>query len=188
MADEDQAGDDVIDLTGIFDSGEKVHSVGLPQGVEEDRRVVGPGDRRAGPFTDRRQGQRRRLARTSTRRADHAVDPMSIYLREMGTLTLLSHEEELELARMMEEGLLQVQNAVLSTPLAIPALQQVAEELRADNMKIFQILRGIQDNQPAVVAKEKKAFLKKVDKALVLEQKDWLSKSSSLIVQKIWQK
>lgn len=171
MADEDQAGDDVIDLTGIFDSGEKVHSVGLPQGVEEDRRVVGPGDRRAGPFTDRRQGQRRRLARTSTRRADHAVDPMSIYLREMGTLTLLSHEEELELARMMEEGLLQVQNAVLSTPLAIPALQQVAEELRADNMKIFQILRGIQDNQPAVVAKEKKAFLKKVDKALVLEQK-----------------
>ncbi len=181
MADEDQAGDDqagddqagdgVIDLTGIFDSGEKVQSVGLPKGVEEDRRATGPTDRRAGPLTDRRHGQRRRLARSSARRSDHAVDPMSIYLREMGTLTLLSHEEELELARMMEEGLLQVQNAVLSSPLAIPALQEVAEELRADNMKIFQILRGIQDNQPAVVAKEKKVFLKKVDKVLVLEQK-----------------
>lgn len=171
MSDDDLAGDDILDLTGIFDSGEKLHSVGLPKGVEEDRRTSGLTDRRAGPFTDRRKGQRRRLARTSNRRADHAVDPMSIYLREMGTLTLLSHEEELELARMMEEGLLQVQSAVLTTPLAIPALQQVAEELRADTIKIFQILRGIPENQPAVVEKEKKAFLKKVDKALQLEKK-----------------
>jgi RNA polymerase primary sigma factor len=171
MANDDQVGDDVLDLTGIFDSGEKLRSVGLPKGVEEDRRIIKSNDRRAGPFTDRRQGQRRRLARSPVRRADHAVDPMSIYLREMGTLTLLSHEEELELARMMEEGLFQIQGAVLSTPLAIPALQQLADELRADTMKIFQIFRGIQDNQPAVVEKEKKAFLEKIDKALVLEQK-----------------
>ncbi len=168
----DQVDDDVVDLTGIFDSGEGLQSVGFSEGGENDRRRGQSDDPRAAPAPERRQGtQRRRLARKSAKRNDHAVDPMSIYLREMGTLTLLSHEEELELARMMEEGLLRVQDAVLATPLAIPALQQVAEELRADNIKIFQILRGIQDNQPAVVKKEKMAFLAKVDEAVELEQK-----------------
>jgi RNA polymerase primary sigma factor len=131
----DQVDENVLDLTGIFESGEKVSSVDLPQGVKEDRRNPRIGDRRKGFFTDRRQGQRR-LARSSKRDSNHAVDPMSIYLREMGTLTLLTHEEELELARMMEEGLLRVQNAVLSSPLAIPALQEVAAGLREDTIKI----------------------------------------------------
>ncbi len=168
---EASAQDDVVDLTGIFNAGEKVRSVGLPTGVDEDRREIVTNDRRSGPFSDRRRNQRRLARGPAKRNIEHGVDPMSIYLREMGTLTLLSHEEELELARMMEEGLFRVQNAVLSTPLAIPALQHVADELREDNIKIFQILRGIQDNQTTVVEKEKKAFLDKVDKALLLEEK-----------------
>ncbi len=164
------ADDRVLDLTGIFESGEKVRSVGPPDGVEDDRRNPKVGDRRHGFFTDRRNGQRR-LARSSKRNKDHAVDPMSIYLREMGTLTLLSHEEELELARMMEEGLLRVQTAVFSTPLAISALEEIAGELRKDTIKIFNIVRGIQDTQSGVVQKEKTRFLKKVDKALEIEEK-----------------
>ncbi len=168
----DSSGQDegVADLTGIFNAGEQVKSVGLPTGVEADRRGQDAGDRRAGPFSDRRRNQRR-LARGPAKQADQSADPMSIYLREMGTLTLLSHEEELELARMMEEGLIRVQDAVLSTPLAIPALQHVADDLRAENIKVFQIIRGIQDNQPGVVEKEKKSFLAKIDQALKLEEK-----------------
>ncbi len=164
----DLADDGVVDLTGIFESGEEVRSVGLPEGIDEDRRNPRIGDRRKGFFTDRRRGQRR-LARSSKRSLEHAVDPMSIYLREMGTLTLLSHEEELELARMMEEGQLRVQNAVLSTPLAIPALEEIAEELREDTVKIFNVIRGIQDTQTALVEKEKKRFLGKVERAVELE-------------------
>jgi RNA polymerase primary sigma factor len=166
----DQADETVVDLTGIFESGEKVCSVGLPEGVGEERRNPRIGDRRKSFFTDRRRKQYR-LARSSKRSSEHAVDPMSIYLREMGTLTLLSHEEELELARMMEEGLFRVQNAVLSTPLAVSVLQEIATELREDNIKIFNVVRGIQDTQDAVIQKEKKRFLAKVDKALELEEK-----------------
>ncbi len=175
MADENEvvtevSGGGVADLTGIFNSTEKVRSVGLPEGVDEDRRRPKIGDRRKGFFTDRRQGQRR-LARSHVKRAEHVADPMSIYLREMGTLTLLKHEEELELARMMEEGLLRIQNAVLSTPLAVPALKEVARELREDQIKIFNVVRGIQDTQSAVIQKETAAFLEKVDKALSLDLK-----------------
>ncbi len=167
----DSADESVLDLTGIFESGEEVRSVGLPEGVADDRRNPKVGDRRKGFFTDRRQGQRR-LARSSSKRGkDHAVDPMSIYLREMGTLTLLSHDEELELARMMEDGLYRVQSAVLSTPLAIPALQEIATELRDETIYIFNTIRGIQETQTAVVKKEKKRFLDDVDKVVELEAK-----------------
>lgn len=166
----DDVDEGVVDLTGIFESGETVCSVSLPEGVGDDRRDVKIGDRRQGVFTDRRNGQRR-LARSSKRTADHAVDPMSIYLREMGTLTLLSHEEELKLARMMEEGLLRIQNAVLGTPLAIPVLEEIANELQEDTVKIFNIIRGIQDTQTAVVKKETKRFLANVDTALGIDEK-----------------
>ena len=169
MAEGEEVTDGVVDLTGIFDSGETIRSVGLPKGVDEDRRSPRIGDRRKGFFTDRRKGQRR-LARTRTKHGEHAVDPMSIYLREMGTLTLLKHEEELELARMMEEGLLRVQNAVLSTPLAVPAIDEIAVGLRHGSLKIMNVVRGIQDTQSAVVKKETTEFLKKVDKAIALDE------------------
>ena len=157
------ADEKVSDLTGIFESGEG----------DRDRRVPQIGDQRVGFLPDQRQGHKsgRRLARSQSKRAEHAVDPMSIYLREMGTLTLLSHEEELELARMMEEGLLRIQSAVLSTPLAIPALQEVAGELRAGNIQIFNMIRGIPEASPAVVEQETDAFLEKMDKAIALDKK-----------------
>ncbi len=164
----DHVDESVVDLTGIFESGERVRSVSLPEGIGDDRRGVKVGDRRQGVLADRRNGQRR-LARSTKRSGEHAVDPMSIYLREMGTLTLLSHEEELELARMMEEGLLRIQNAVLGTPLAISVLIEIAKELEDDTVKIFNIIRGIQDTQTAIVKKETKRFLANVKKALEIE-------------------
>ncbi len=166
----DQVDAGVPDLTGTFKSGEKVSPVGLPDGVNDDRRNPRIGDRRKGFFTDRRTGQRR-LARSPKRATEHAVDPMSMYMREMGTLTMLTHKEEVELARMMEEGLLQVQNAVLATPLAIEALQEIAAELRAGTIEIFNIVRGIQDTDTALVEKEKKRFLDRVDTVMELEEK-----------------
>ena len=59
-------------------------------------------DRRATSFSDRRRKDRRRTSRDSDSgkpdKAKTSVDPMQIYLREMGTLTLLNHGEELKLA------------------------------------------------------------------------------------------
>lgn len=100
----------------------------------------------------------------------HTVNPMNIYLREMGTMALLSHEEELELARMMEDGLFRIQRAVLATPLAIPALQAVAHELQAGRVKIFQALKGIPDDQQDIIAQASDEFVRSVARATELEQ------------------
>ncbi|MBU0664166.1 MAG: sigma-70 family RNA polymerase sigma factor [Proteobacteria bacterium] len=104
------------------------------------------------------------------RQGCHTVDPMNIYLREMGTMTLLSHEEELELARMMEEGLYRIQRAVLATPLAIEALETVAQELQSGRVKIFQALKGIPDDQSDLIAQAHDEFINRVALSTKLEQ------------------
>ncbi len=107
---------------------------------------------------------------TASEPSCHTVDPTNMYLREMGAMTLLSHEEELELARMMEEGLHRVQRAVLATPLAIPALQAVAKEIAAECVKIFQVLKGVPDDQDEIIIQARDAFVAKVAQATNLEQ------------------
>ena len=135
-------------------------------------RRSGNTDRRSTSFSDRRKRDRRRTARDSGRgKSDKtkSVDPMNIYLREMGTLTLLNHEEELKLAKMMEDGKQRVQDAVLKTPIAIPALLEVIKGLEKNDEKICQIISGLSENTPKVVAKESKEFLSRVDQAVALD-------------------
>lgn len=132
-------------------------------------------DRRATSFSDRRRRDRRRTSRDNdsgkSDKVKTSVDPMQIYLREMGTLTLLKHEEELKLAKMMEDGKQRVQDAVLKTPIAIPALVEVIKGLEKNDEKICQIISGISENTPKVVAKESKEFLSRVEKAVALDAK-----------------
>lgn len=164
----------VYDLTGIFSSEDKIPPVDFSEhGSEDEQRGKSNKDRRAGILSDRRKNDRRRAARSSksSKNGSHSIDPMNIYLREMGTLTLLSHEEELKLAKMMEEGKQRVQNSVFQTILAIPSLLEVAGELQKNKGKICQTVMGVPDNNPELIISESKAFLDNVDKAIVLDRK-----------------
>ena len=136
-----------------------------------DRRA-GRQERRNGPFGDRRKEDRRRASRhtadsVTASKSPAFVDPMNIYLREMGTLTLLSHEEELKLAKMMEEGKRRVQDVVLQTPLAIPALLEVVKGLDTNSEKICQIIGGVAEEN---TKKQSRDFLRRLAQAVELNQ------------------
>ncbi len=161
---------DVYDLTGIYSSEEETVPIDYSDSFPEERRASdGSSDRRTSEYDDRRVGDRRRVSRSETN-GKHSIDPMNIYLREMGTLALLSHEEELKLARMMEEGKQRVQNAVLTTPLALPALLEIVRGMDQSPQKISQVIMGIPDGPVSIFKKESKAFLKKIDKAVELDK------------------
>ncbi len=137
-----------------------------------DRRTGDMNDRRSSIFNDRRKSDRRRIARTTGKRSSKSkssVDPMNIYLREMGTLTLLNHAEELKLAKMMEDGKKRVQNSVMKTQLAIPALEELIKVLTDNPIKICQIIDGVQENSPNEVKRESESLLTNVDKAVELD-------------------
>ncbi len=136
-----------------------------------DRRS-GRQERRNSPFGDRRKEDRRRASRHTedsgkASKSQTFVDPMNIYLREMGTLTLLSHEEELKLAKMMEQGKRRVQDVVLKTPLAIPALLEVIKGLDGNDEKICQIITGVAEDN---TKKESDDFLLRIEKAVELNK------------------
>src|SRR5574341_1829726 len=56
-------------------------------------------------------------------------DPVRMYLREMGTVSLLSREGEVEIAKKIEDGENQVINEVLSSPLALTHILELGEKL-----------------------------------------------------------
>lgn len=154
------------------DDGDKVEPIDLSN--ESMERRNGTTDRRRGQKMDRRRKERRRASRSSEEAESNgkgkaSIDPMNIYLREMGSLTLLSHEEELKLAQAMEDGKKRVQMAVLKTPLAIPALLEITRGLDSNQDKICQIITGITENKPSILKKESRQFLQKLEQAQRLD-------------------
>ena len=158
----------IDELAGIIDFNH--YGAADPDGHEE-RRVPKITDRRSDVFSDRRKIERRRPARASVKQSKHSIDPMNIYLREMGTLTLLSHEEELKLARMMEEGKRRVQDAVLATPLALPAIKEIVRELKNGQRKIYDVVLGIPDGQISVINEEYQDFQDRAEKVMQLDER-----------------
>ncbi len=164
----------MFDLTGIFNPEEEAVPVDFSDASGDDRRGKSDNDRRSSVFSDRRKEDRRRRAARSSKtdkNGNHSIDPMNIYLREMGTLTLLSHEEELKLAKMMEEGKQRVQNSVFQTALAIPPLLEISKDLAQNKGKICQIVMGVPDNNPELMESESKLFLDNVKTAVEYDKK-----------------
>jgi RNA polymerase primary sigma factor len=93
---------------------------------------------------DRRMGEERRSG--DRRGLGSSIDPMNIYLREMGGQRLLSHQEEMELARMMEDGETRIQHAVLRLTLGVTALNDLAENLLRGTLRINAVIRGLSEN------------------------------------------
>ncbi len=163
----------VYDLTADPQGDEAEASVDFSD-TRYDRRTCIVKDRRDSIFNDRRKNDRRRIARIAEKQSSKSkssIDPMNIYLREMGTLTLLNHTEELNLAKMMEDGKKRVQKSVMKTPLAIPALVEVVKVLADSHIKICQIISGVQESQPTEMKSEREKLLAQVDKAVKFDEK-----------------
>ena len=158
----------IFELTGMYKADDEAIPVELPEEYPEERRAV---DDEHAPIAGRRKGDRRRTSRGSGKDGGHSIDPMNIYLREMGSLTLLSHEEELKLAKMMEEGKRRIQSAAFKTTLAIPALLEMAKDIGKSKERICSIVAGIPEDQTDIVLKESGLFLDLVDQAVELDKK-----------------
>ncbi len=56
-------------------------------------------------------------------------DPVRMYLREMGTVSLLTREGEVEIAKRIERGLIEVRQSALGSPIAMKHLLELRERL-----------------------------------------------------------
>jgi RNA polymerase primary sigma factor len=74
-------------------------------------------------------------------------DPVKAYLRDIGQVPLLSSEEEIEVARKMEEGWSRLKSAVAGCRLTISELKKMKAVLEKNRAKIREIFRS--DNGPS---------------------------------------
>ncbi len=113
-------------------------------------------------LVNRRAGSDRRQA-VDRRNQGHSIDPMNIYLREMGNLSLLKHEDEVELARLVEKGEGQIQNTVLQLTLGVSTLKDIAVGLKGGKIRINTVLKGLSENDEKSFSLVQKEFLQDVE-------------------------
>ena len=64
------------------------------------------------------------------------TDPVRMYLREMGTVELLTRKDEVNLARRIEDGIRQCTEAVASCPVTIEEILRLGELIENDEMRL----------------------------------------------------
>ncbi|SEI67232.1 RNA polymerase sigma factor RpoD [Frateuria terrea] len=80
------------------------------------------------------------------------TDPVRMYMREMGTVELLTREGEIAIAKRIEEGLAQVQTALASFPLTIELLLEEYDQHLDGKRRLSEILAGFADLEQAADA------------------------------------
>jgi len=73
------------------------------------------------------------------------TDPVRMYMREMGTVELLTREGEIEIAKRIEEGINQVQCSVAEYPEAITYLLDQWDLYEAEEIRLSDIIIGFID-------------------------------------------
>ncbi len=73
------------------------------------------------------------------------TDPVRMYMREMGTVDLLTRQDEINLAKRIEDGIRQSVEAISTTPVIIGELIRLAGLVEEGKMKLPELLVGFID-------------------------------------------
>jgi RNA polymerase primary sigma factor len=73
------------------------------------------------------------------------TDPVRMYMREMGTVGLLTREKEIEIAKRIEEGLKHMIQAISACPATIAEILMIAAKIEGNQMRIDELIDGFVD-------------------------------------------
>ncbi|MCD2515244.1 RNA polymerase sigma factor RpoD [Massilia sp. G4R7] len=73
------------------------------------------------------------------------TDPVRMYMREMGSVELLTREGEIEIAKRIEDGLKDMIQAISACPVTIAEIIDAAAKIEKDEIKIDEIVDGMVD-------------------------------------------
>ncbi len=72
-------------------------------------------------------------------------DPVRMYLRKMGSVSLLTREGEVEIAKRIEEGERRVLQVVLNSSMAVDAILELGDKLRGDKIRVKEVIRDVDE-------------------------------------------
>jgi RNA polymerase primary sigma factor len=108
--------------------------------VDDAQRMMSDGEK------NNRQGGSLVDATDSSQEYDYAEfskgnDPVRMYLRKMGSVSLLTRDGEVEIAKRIEEGEVQVIDAVLQTPICLSEILELGDRLRKGKVRVKEIVK-----------------------------------------------
>ncbi|QDC45008.1 RNA polymerase sigma factor RpoD [Methylophilus medardicus] len=74
------------------------------------------------------------------------TDPVRMYMREMGTVDLLTREGEIEIAKRIEDGLKHMVQAIAACPTTIAQLLEMVDKVEKDEMSVDDLVDGLIDS------------------------------------------
>jgi RNA polymerase primary sigma factor len=81
-------------------------------------------------------------------------DPVRLYLRKMGSVSLLTREGEVEIARRIEKGEREIVKAMLTSPVGTMEIINLGKRLDQGRIKVKSIFRGLEDEETQYDEKE----------------------------------
>ena len=78
------------------------------------------------------------------------TDPVRMYMREMGTVELLTREGELKIAKRIEDGLNQVLSALSVYPRSVARLVELFDQVEKDEIRLSDVMSGFKEENQDV--------------------------------------
>ena len=133
----DIATDQIEDVMGIFgdldieivDSAQKIKIPKMKSDLEDDEEAEGESEE-----VEFEPGS---IGRTS--------DPVRMYLREMGSVSLLTREGEVEIAKRIEDGERDVAGVILNTPITVKEVISIGERLQKLLMTPSEVSKEVEE-------------------------------------------
>jgi RNA polymerase primary sigma factor len=133
----DIATDQIDDVMGMFgdldieivDSAQKIKIPKMKSDLDDDEEAEGESEE-----VEFEPGS---IGRTS--------DPVRMYLREMGSVSLLTREGEVEIAKRIEDGERDVASVILNTPITVKEVLSLGERLRKFQMNPSEVSKEVEE-------------------------------------------
>ena len=82
------------------------------------------------------------------------TDPVRMYMREMGSVELLTREGEIEIAKRIEDGLRHMIQAISACPTTIAEIVHCADKIASDEMRIDELIDGLVNHDDDEIIEE----------------------------------
>jgi len=99
-------------------------------------------------------------------------DPVRMYLRKMGSVSLLTREGEVEIAKRIEAGEQRVNAAILDSPIAVREIIDLGEKLRKHKIRVKDLIKDAEaDDQEFDEEEADRRIIRLIDKVKHLDKK-----------------
>ncbi|MGZ6292085.1 MAG: RNA polymerase sigma factor region1.1 domain-containing protein, partial [Syntrophales bacterium] len=100
-------------------------------------------------------------------------DPVKMYLREMGLVSLLSREGEVEIAKKIEEGEKEVMDSIFGVTALVKDVVDIGKKIKSGDIRIKSIVANLEDEDGFVEEDmHKDRVVKLIDRITALDRKN----------------